>query len=223
MAKRHKKRDARYTQFVVVVCLAAVVWLSLQLRETPHHTASPKAISTVQPTPNEQDGFEVFAAQALNISFLYPRPQAPIVASATTVHAAHSFQSRDFMINFYHGPGFVLQPWEASQSSLQCVYDGALHSFGSRSDGADAACRFEANDIRGTTVLYKEFTFGDVQRFLAVLPVNRREYFMVVYIDYIKDCQGRETVCSARSDQKRDKLTTFVSTLIEKNHNLFAQ
>lgn len=220
MKRRNKKQDILFKRIVWLVAVVAVIFLTLQLRETPITSVSDTKQTNEPKQLVVEDGFEVFEIKSLDLTFQFPHTQAPLKAASSVGGEKTLLSSRDFSLAFYDGPGFVYQPWDDANTSLICKYDGALHNF-SPSNSGD--CLFSEYTQANRVVLTKSFENSGTTKHVTALPVYNRRYFLVISSDYIADCGSRSSVCEARSLQLHDKLVGFTNALLEKNHNLFTQ
>src|SRR5690606_15399370 len=124
-------------------------------------TTSPQTVLT--------EGFEAFEVKELGFVFQFPRDQAPLKATTQVTQARVRLASRDFVIEFYDGPGFSFHPWKGVNDRDGCLYDGALHNFQSQS-GFD--CWFMVSQTTGKTMLINSFNTADETKHVTVLPMH---------------------------------------------------
>lgn len=220
MTYRNKKRDMWFKRITWLVVVIAITWVTVQLDE-PKPTMSPAPFTRQAHSSDvASEGYEQFTVESLGFSFAVPAYQTPLKATTKASNARVNLVSRDFAINIHEGPGFVLQPWLGIGDTSLCRYDGALNSF--QSEGK-LACDFSELTIQETQIFATTFTDSETKRYLRVLPLLHRKFFMEVSADYVNDCTSNSVVCEKRAEQTQNELNQFIGELVEKNHNLFAQ
>ncbi len=214
----YSRSTVRWLYFFVIVAVgAASVWVVISLQQQPKHVAPLELVrdyndGSLQPP----QGFEAFYFDRQGFGIVFPSHQAPFIAEPlTNLDIQSRYATRDFTISVYDSRNPAYDPFDDEQQA--CVYDGALRQF------AGEACTLQRVEINSVGVHAGWFVRDDYRRFAMLAPIKFHEYMFVATADYQNDCGAKANVCEARALQAKTNLETFMSQVIEKNHNLFAQ
>ena len=214
-----KPREHLFSLIVLLVFLLAVGFIGLQLiNRDPKPIKSPAGVqSKPKSPPSEEPGYASFYSDKLQIGFLFPKDQDPLTASKEINDAELSVKSRDFLIDVFNGPGFEYSPWP--ETSITCVYDGALNDFASQNG---EGCDFVKEKLSEQQFLANSFIASEKTKHVFIAPLQDRKYFIVFSVEYLHDCGSAQNVCNARSEIKLRKLRDFVTSVVQKNPELFS-